>query len=50
MNPHTARKINTLLSKKKRKKRLLSPKDNNDRRETHKMFILRGCFGFILLF
>lgn len=32
------------------KKKIAQPKENNDREETHKMFLLRDYFGFILLF
>lgn len=46
MNPGITKKINTVLSKKK----IAQPKENNDREETHKMFLLRDYFGFILLF
>lgn len=45
MNPGIAKKINTHVKKKES-----SAKKNNDREETHKMFLLRDCFGFILLF
>ena len=31
-------------------KKIAQPKESNDREEPHKMFLLRDCFGFILLF